>query len=293
MKVVPTIVFISGMSGAGKSTVLNFLEDRGFFCVDNLPIDLMDRFVAFMLEGDEGKISRVALVVDIRSGKYLRDIEHVFGELKARNVDYRLLYLDADDATLIKRYKETRRTHPLAKGGRIEEGIDRERERTGFLKKEADYVIDTSQLLTRDLKAQIERIFIENQDFKSLMITILSFGFKYGMPQDSDLVFDVRFLPNPYYIPELKPLTGLDPRVSEFVMKSELSRKFSDKLTDMIRFLIPNYIREGKNQLVISIGCTGGKHRSVVLAEELYRRLLEHSEDYGVRVEHRDAERKR
>lgn len=285
------IIFVSGMSGAGKSTVLKVLEDRGYYCVDNLPIQLIDKFVTLTMK--ENTNSRVAIGVDIRSGERLKDIEKVFALLKKENVPYKLLFLDADDATLIKRFKETRRTHPLAKGDRIENGIAGERVMTSFLKKEADYVLDTSRLLTRELKGQVEKIFIEDKDFKSLMITILSFGFKYGIPKDSDLLFDVRFLPNPYYVPELKGLTGLDKPVSDFVMKYEVSQTFIDKLYDMISFLIPNYIREGKNQLVISIGCTGGRHRSVTLAEQLYRRLQEASGDYGVKIQHLDMARNR
>lgn len=285
------IIFVSGMSGAGKSTVLKVLEDRGYYCVDNLPIQLINKFVTITM--NESLVNKVAIGVDIRSGERLKDMEKVFALLKKEQVSYKLLFLDADDATLIRRYKETRRTHPLAKGSRIEEGIARERVMTSFLKQEADYVLDTSRLLTRELKGQIEQIFLEDKDFKSLMITILSFGFKYGIPKDSDLLFDVRFLPNPYYVPELKPLSGLDKPVSDFVMDHEISHIFIDKLYDMVSFLIPNYIREGKNQLVISIGCTGGRHRSVTLAEQLYKRLRETSGDYGVKIQHLDLERNR
>lgn len=191
---------------------------------------------------------------------------------------------------LVRRYKESRRSHPLAAGSRIDEGIHRERERLRFLKEYADYILDTSKLLTRELKAELEKIFVENGSFKNLMVTVLSFGFKYGIPQDADLVFDVRFLPNPYYIEELRPLSGNNAPVSDYVMSFDLAHEFSDKLEDLIRFLIPNYITEGKTQLVIAVGCTGGKHRSVTLANELYRRLGE-NEEYGIRVEHRDIEK--
>jgi UPF0042 nucleotide-binding protein len=172
----------------------------------------------------------------------------------------------------------------------VQDGLRKEREAVGFLKKDADYILDTSQLLTRDLKTELEKIFIQDQDFRSLMITVLSFGFKYGIPADSDLVFDVRFLPNPYYVPELKELTGKDRPVHDFVMQYEVSGQFIDKLEDLIRFLIPNYIEEGKTQLVISIGCTGGRHRSVTLAEELFSRLKD-SHEYGIRIEHRDIQK--
>ena len=188
---------------------------------------------------------------------------------------------------LIKRYKETRRNHPLSGGDRIDKGIVLEREKLEFLKKQADYIIDTSRLLTRELKLELEKIFVQNQDYKSLFVTILSFGFKYGIPTDSDLVFDVRFLPNPYYVEGLRAKNGNDKEVQDFVMQYQESHDFLDKLQDMVEFLIPNYISEGKNQLVISIGCTGGKHRSVTLANELYNRLKENS-GYGIKIEHRD-----
>ena len=198
--------------------------------------------------------------------------------------------MDADDKTLVKRYKETRRSHPLSGNGRVDEGIKLERSRLAFLREFSDYILDTSQLLTRELKEELEKIFVENQKFKNLMITVLSFGFKYGIPGDSDLVFDVRFLPNPYYIEGMRFLSGNDKPVSDYVMGFDLAQEFSDKLEDMLRFLIPNYISEGKSQLVVSIGCTGGKHRSVTLANELYRRLKK-SEEYGIRIEHRDIEK--
>ncbi len=284
------LVFVTGMSGAGKTTVLKMLEDIGYFCVDNLPITLIDKFVQLTADGEEGKINKVAMGVDIRSGTTLPLLKSVLTSLREENIAYRVLYLDADDRTLLKRYKETRRNHPLSSGGRIETGIADERGRLEFLKKEADYIIDTSQLLTRELRAEIEKIFVHNEDFKSLMITILSFGFKYGIPADSDLVFDVRFLPNPYYLPELRAQTGRDAPVHDFVMKYDVSRTFLEKLQDLVSFLIPNYIEEGKNQLVISIGCTGGKHRSVTLAEELYH-ALGGSGEYGIRIEHRDIEK--
>ena len=187
----------------------------------------------------------------------------------------------------MKRYKETRRSHPLAMGGRVDDGIRLEREKMQFLKKRADYIIDTSHLLTRELKQEIERIFVANQDFCNMMVSVLSLGFKYGIPADADLVFDVRFLPNPYYVDELRPMTGMDDGVFNYVMNSDTARKFADKLEDMINFLIPNYVKEGKTNLVIAIGCTGGKHRSVTLARELYSRLSR-NERYGFRLEHRD-----
>ena len=283
------LVLVTGMSGAGKTTALKMLEDMGYFCVDNLPVPLIDKFVQLVREGGEGKGSGVAMGVDIRSSDF-SNLRNVLADLKEKGIPFRILFLDADDTTLVKRYKETRRGHPLARGGRVQDGLRKEREAVGFLKKDADYILDTSQLLTRDLKTELEKIFIQDQDFRSLMITVLSFGFKYGIPADSDLVFDVRFLPNPYYVPELKELTGKDRPVHDFVMQYEVSGQFIDKLEDLIRFLIPNYIEEGKTQLVISIGCTGGRHRSVTLAEELFSRLKD-SHEYGIRIEHRDIQK--
>ena len=275
------------MSGAGKSTALKILEDAGYFCVDNLPIPLLEKFAQFIVEGNSGSIQKVALGVDVRSGGDMEGVEKALEEIRLTGLEYEILYLDAEDEVLVKRYKETRRTHPLAGSGRVENGIREERRRLKYLKEHADYILDSSQLLTRELKAELDKIFVKNIGFKNLMITVLSFGFKYGIPSDSDLVFDVRFLPNPYYIDELRPLSGNDKPVSDYVMNCEASRIFLDKLADMISFLIPNYIQEGKNQLVVSIGCTGGKHRSVTLANALYQRL-EQSEEYGVRIEHRD-----
>lgn len=280
-------VIITGMSGAGKSTALKMLEDAGYFCVDNLPIPLLEKFAQFITEGNSGSIQKVALGVDIRSGAAMEGLEKALEEISLTGLEHEILFLDANDDVLVKRYKETRRTHPLAGTGRVENGIREERNKLKFLKLHADYIIDTSQLLTRELKSELDKIFVRNQGFKSLMITVLSFGFKYGIPSDSDLVFDVRFLPNPYYLDELRPLSGNDAPVSDYVMGFEASRVFLDKLEDMINFLIPNYILEGKNQLVVSIGCTGGKHRSVTLANSLYQRLQK-SEEYGVRIEHRD-----
>ena len=235
-------------------------------------------------------ISQVAVGVDIRNGRSLDEMSSVLEHLKASGVAYQILYLEASDEVLVKRYKETRRTHPLAKQGRVEDGIRQEREKLLYLKENATYILDTSQLLTRELKKALEQILAGEKSFKNLMITVLSFGFKYGIPSDCDLVFDVRFLPNPYYVEGLKYKTGNDKEVQDFVMGYELSHTFLDKLVDMLEFLIPNYILEGKNQLVIGIGCTGGKHRSVTLANKLFE-ALSNCPEYGVRLEHRDVSR--
>ena len=279
-------VIVTGMSGAGKSTALKILEDMGYFCVDNLPISLISKF-AEMAYTPGSEIQRVALGVDIRSGRALDALEDVLEGMAAASQKYEILYLDAADSVLVKRFKETRRSHPLAQGGRVDKGITEERERLAILKRHADYIIDTSKLLTRELNWELEKIFVEGREFKSLVVTVLSFGFKYGIPADADLVFDVRFLPNPYYVDQLKALTGNDKPVQDYVMGFEVSHVFLDKLADMIQFLLPNYVQEGKNQLIIGIGCTGGKHRSVTLANRLFD-LLSLQNDYGIRIEHRD-----
>lgn len=281
-------VIVTGMSGAGKTSVLKFLEDINFFCVDNLPPALLPKFAELCYE-QEGEIERVAMGIDIRGGKLFNDLFQVLFSLQERGYEYEILFLDASDDVLIKRYKETRRTHPLSKGGSIQEGIQKERAMLKEVKTKATYIIDTSQILTRQLKEQINRIFVENQNFESLVITIRSFGFKYGIPADSDLVFDVRFLPNPFYIQELKEMTGNDEPVSSYVMNFKESQTFLQKMVDMLEFLIPLYIKEGKNSLVISIGCTGGKHRSVTLANALYQTLGR--ERHALLLEHHDIEK--
>ena len=285
-------VVLTGMSGAGKSTALKMLEDMGYFCADNIPVQLISKFAELTVGNSTGntEIDKVALGVDIRSGDNLKEMESVFEELQSRGFPYEIMFLDSSDDILIKRFKETRRSHPLSGGERVEQGIAMERNRLAFLKKRADYILDTSQLLTRELKQELENIFVNNREFKSLFVTILSFGFKYGIPTDSDLVFDVRFIPNPYYVDELKGLNGNDKAVQDFCMGFEVARVFIDKLDEMLKFLIPNYIDEGKNQLVISVGCTGGKHRSVTLANELFNRLKD-NEQYGIKIEHRDIDK--
>ena len=285
-------VVLTGMSGAGKSTALKMLEDMGYFCADNIPVQLISKFAELTVGNITGntEIDKVALGVDIRSGDNLKEMESVFEELQSRGFPYEIMFLDSSDDILIKRFKETRRSHPLSGGERVEQGIAMERNRLAFLKKRADYILDTSQLLTRELKQELENTFVNNREFKSLFVTILSFGFKYGIPTDSDLVFDVRFIPNPYYVEELKGLNGNDKAVQDFCMGFEVARVFIDKLDEMLKFLIPNYIDDGKNQLVISVGCTGGKHRSVTLANELFNRLKD-NEQYGIKIEHRDIDK--
>lgn len=267
-------VIVTGMSGGGKSTAMRMLEDVGFFCVDNLPVPLIEKFMELLvMPGNE--ISKAALGLDVRADQSFGDAMKILDRMRQNGFIFEVLFMDASDSTLVKRYKESRRVHPLCtpEDSRVEHGISKEREILTEMKKKADYIIDTSKLLTRELKEEIDRIFVKNGEYNNLIISIMSFGFKHGIPADADLVFDVRFLPNPFYIDELKYMTGNDKGVQEYVMGFPEAGQFMDKLEDMLRFLIPNYIKEGKYQLVVAIGCTGGKHRSVTLANELYRRM--------------------
>ena len=280
-------VVVTGMSGGGKSITLKMLEDMGFYCVDNLPVPLIEKFLELIVTpGSE--ITKVALGLDVRADQSFNDVQKVLEQLKENGYTFEVLFIDASDAVLIKRYKETRRVHPLSPEGRIEDGVERERKILEDMKKKADYVIDTSNLLTRELKEELDRIFVLNKEYNSLMVTILSFGFKNGIPADADLVFDVRFLPNPFYIDELKHKTGNDKAVQDYVMSFPEASEFMEKLADMLKFLIPNYIKEGKYQLVVGIGCTGGRHRSVTLANELYARMKDQG-NYGLKLYHRDT----
>ena len=283
------LVIVTGMSGAGKTVALKVFEDLGYYCVDNMPIPLMEKFAELLME-NSGEPDQVAMGVDIRSGDELPQLQEILDRWREKGTPVQILFLDASDDVLIKRYKETRRSHPLAGNGRLDRGISREREKVAFLKRQADYILDTSSLLTRELREEVARIFSGGQPYENLFVTILSFGFKYGIPADADLVFDVRFLPNPYYVDELKDQTGEDAAVREYVMQGGTCGEFLEKLFDMMEFLIPNYIKEGKNQLVVAVGCTGGKHRSVTVARALYLRLKERRE-LGVKLEHRDMEK--
>lgn len=284
------LVIVTGISGAGKVTALKIFEDNGYYCVDNLPIDLIESF-ADILFGQTNEKNKVAIGVDIRSGKNLEQMSEVLKNMKAKEQNYEILFLDCNNNTLIKRFKETRRSHPMGDRDSVENEINEERAKLEFLREQADYIIDTSNLLVKELRGEIEKIFVLNRDYRNLFVTIMSFGFKHGVPADCDLVFDVRFLPNPYYVPELKHKTGNQKEVQDYVLNSPVSHEFLDKLVDMIKFLIPNYIEEGKNQLVIGIGCTGGHHRSVTIANELYNQLNSSDASYGIRLSHRDIDR--
>ena len=285
------LVIVTGMSGAGKTVALKMMEDMGYYCVDNLPIPLMEKFARLILDS-QGQRSHVASGMDIRSGEDLSMMEGILDSWRQGSIAYEILFLDASDQVLIKRYKETRRNHPLSGGGRVDQGIRKEREKLAFLKRQADLIIDTSKLLTRELRQELEKIFTEDQSYGNLFITVLSFGFKYGIPSDADLVFDVRFLPNPYYVENLRYHTGEEAEVQAYVRQGGTADVFMKKLYDMLEFLIPNYVLEGKNQLVIGVGCTGGKHRSVTVAGALYQYLSRH-EEFGLKIEHRDIDKDR
>ena len=280
-------IVVTGMSGGGRSTALKMLEDMGFYCVDNLPVSLIDKFVE-LLSSQGGEINKVALGLDVRAGQSFEDAADVLQQIKDAGEHLEILFMHADEWSLIKRYKESRRVHPLALEGRIEDGVKKEKQILTRIRGMADYVIDTSNLLTRELKQELDRIFVENEAYNSLMVTVMSFGFKHGIPADADLVFDVRFLPNPFYIDELKQKTGNDKEVQDYVMSFQEAGAFLDKLEDMMTFLIPNYIKEGKNRLVVAIGCTGGKHRSVTLANALYH-AMKYKGSYGITLHHRDV----
>ena len=279
-------IIVTGLSGAGKSEATNALEDMGYFCVDNLPPKLIKKF-AEVCKQSKGSIDKVALVMDIRGGIFFDDLFESLSELSKEQFQYEILFLDTSDEVLVKRFKEKRRSHPLAPGGRVITGIELERQKLRDVKNKADVIIDTSKYAIKDLREEMARKFGDKEmPEKQMAITILSFGFKYGIPVDSDLVFDVRFIPNPFYIPELKPFSGNDEPVKNYVMEQTETQTFLQKANDMFEFLIPNYQKEGKRQLIISIGCTGGRHRSVAIANSIYETLRANNHD--VYIEHRD-----
>ena len=285
------IVIVTGMSGGGKSTAIHMLEDAGFYCVDNLPPALFETFSELISQPDS-EVTKVAVGLDARSGQRFEEAPRVIEQLRERGLPVEVLFLECSDAVLVKRYKESRRRHPLSPEGRIEDGINKERELLAKIRSQADYIIDTSQLLTREFKIEMDRLFVANEKRNNLMVTVLSFGFKHGIPSDADLVFDVRFLPNPFYIDELKHQTGNDKPVQDYVKSFPECDQFLDKLQDMLEFLVPGYINEGKYQLVVGIGCTGGQHRSVTIANEIYERLKK-ADNFGVKIYHRDLKHAR
>lgn len=284
------LVIVTGMSGAGKTVALKMMEDMGYYCVDNLPIPLIEKFAELALGNNQGPSNQVAIGIDIRSGQELPLLDKILEQWRADGIPFEILFLDASDEVLLKRYKETRRNHPLAGAGRIDEGIKKERECLAFLKKQANVILDTSMLLTKELRQELEKIYMEDGTYDNLFVTVMSFGFKYGIPADADLVFDVRFLPNPYYVENLRPKTGEEKEIQDYVKQGGTADIFLGKLYDMLDFLIPNYVLEGKNQLVIGIGCTGGKHRSVTIANAVCEHLKQ-QKGLGVKLYHRDIEK--
>lgn len=281
-------IIVTGMSGAGKSSAINVFEDMGYYCVDNLPPSLITNF-ADLIVSQENKVGKVVLGIDTRGAELFGDLFNWLEDLKNNGHTYEIIFFDCKDLELIKRYKETRRMHPLARSERVEEGIKKERTIMKKIRERANYIIDTTYMLPKDTRNLLYKIYCDNACFDSMMITIISFGFKYGIPIDADLVYDVRFAPNPYYIAELRPHTGNEKLIQDYVMQFEVTQEFLVKLKDMISFLIPYYKKEGKNQLVIAIGCTGGKHRSVTLANALYDFLQE--EGHTIIKQHRDIEK--
>ena len=278
-------IIVTGMSGAGKSTVVHILEDIGYYCIDNVPPTLITNFIT-LCQNSNIAMDKIAFVVDARSGERILRLADEITEMKKGGNTCEVLFLEASDETIIKRYKETRRKHPHAKGGLLIDGIATERRLLSEIRSRSDYIIDTTGLMTKQLKEQILALFESRQKYESMNISVISFGFKRGIPLDSDLMFDVRFLPTPFSEASLKPLTGLDAPVRDFVLNRDVTQAFIKKLHDMVEFLLPQYVEEGKMQLVISIGCTGGQHRSVALAEELGQFLSQ--KNYYTVVTHRD-----
>ena len=278
------VIIVTGLSGAGKTQAVDCLEDMGYYCIDNMPPALIKSFLD--LTGSGKGIDKAAFVIDVRGGKLFDDFKEALEELRRGDIDYKILYLEASDSALLRRYNETRRSHPLSEGGSVALGLKRERERLEVLRKQADYVIDTSNMKTAQLWGEIKHLLTSEETKDTFMINIMSFGYKKGTPVAADMVFDMRFIPNPYYVKSLRPLTGNNAKVSRYVLKHSITENFIDKAIEMIEMLIPFYIKEGKYSLSVCIGCTGGQHRSVAVANEIHRRLR----DSGKRttLEHRD-----
>jgi UPF0042 nucleotide-binding protein len=279
------LVVITGMSGGGKSTAIRALEDAGFFCIDNLPVLLLPKLIEL---AGSGNIERLAVVMDAREGVFLHEAPRALDEARRAGLQVEVLFLDASDESLIRRFSETRRRHPLAPGGSVAEGIRLEREALRDLRELADQVIDSSALNVHDLKRMVQSRF-SHEPSNAPSLSVLSFGYRYGVPPQADLVFDARFLPNPYFVPELKGLTGANPKVAAYVLDRPDTQEFLDRIVDFCRFLFPRYQKEGKAYLTVALGCTGGKHRSVAIAHELHRRLA--VENPRVQLWDRDVEK--
>lgn len=281
---------VTGMSGAGKTNLVQVLEDMGYYCADNLPPNLFVKFVE-LLSQVQADYPRVALVADVRGGKFFADVYDVLQDLRNKGVSYEIIFLEASDEALVRRFKETRRRHPLAKSGSVLDGIREERRRLQRVRGMADLIIDTSNLRVQDFKEQAGAL-LGGEEPDRILLSITSFGYKYGLPIDVDLVMDARFLPNPFYVAELKPLSGLDEPIKQFVLDKPETQSFLAKYTDLLAELLPQYLAQGKHHLSLAVGCTGGRHRSVAVAEEIARRLLAAGVPARVRVAHRDLERK-
>ncbi|HHY26152.1 MAG TPA: RNase adapter RapZ [Desulfitobacterium dehalogenans] len=284
------LLVITGLSGAGKTQALQSLEDQGYFCVDNLPPSLILKFAELCTQS-QGKVTRAAIVCDLRGGEFFSSLAEALGDLHAEGFQYEILFLEASDEVLVGRYKESRRRHPLSPGGGILEGIQMERQMLTDLRGVAHKIIDTSNLSSQQLRHQVAEIFGSEQTSGHLAVSVVSFGFKYGIPLDVDLLIDVRFLPNPFYVSELRPLTGEHPQVKDYIFSNPVAQEFVDKYLGLLEFILPYYVKEGKRHLVIGVGCTGGQHRSVAIAERIGVFLQERN--YTMSVKHRDAARNR
>jgi RNase adapter protein RapZ len=280
----PELVVITGMSGSGKASVLKAFEDLGYYCVDNLPVELIPRFAELAMQS--GEIRRTALVVDVREGSQLDQLPGILKSV-GRMIPTKVVFLEASDAVLQRRFSETRRPHPLGTDAPVKAALKAERRHLGSIRALADFVIDTSKFNVHELRAHITERFREQASEKGILVSAVSFGFRHGLPEDADLVFDVRFLPNPHFVPEFRPLTGRDPRVAKYIRSFPQTREFVQRISDLLVYLLPHYIREGKSYLTIGFGCTGGQHRSVMIAEDVGKRL--HQAGYRVKVTHRDS----
>ncbi len=282
----PELVVITGMSGSGKASVLKAFEDLGYYCVDNLPVELIPRFAEMALQS--GEIRRTALVVDVREGSKLEKLPGILKSVR-RIIPTKVAFLEASDAVLLRRFSETRRPHPLGTDAPVNAALKTERRHLASIRAMADIVIDTSKFNVHELRAHVTERFREQATENSILVSCVSFGFRHGVPEDADLVFDVRFLPNPHFVPEFRPLTGRDPRVAKYIRSFPQTQEFILRISDLLIYLLPHYIREGKSYLTIAFGCTGGQHRSVMIAEEVSKRLRQAS--YRVKVVHRDMPR--
>ncbi|AET70850.1 putative P-loop-containing kinase [Desulfosporosinus orientis DSM 765] len=280
------LIVITGLSGAGRTQAMQSLEDQGFFCVDNLPPTFLVKFAELCAQS-RGKVSKAAIVCDLRGGEFFSSLSEALSNLEKEGFNIEVLFLDASDETLIRRYKESRRRHPLSPRGRVLDGIQAERQQLEELRIRADNIIDTSNLTASQLRTKVAELFCKSQGLGQMAVSVVSFGFKYGIPMDSDLIMDVRFLPNPFYVESLRPLTGEHELVREYVFGNQMAQDFMEKYLDLLEYILPKYIREGKTHLVIGIGCTGGQHRSVAIAERVGSFLKEH--DYTINIKHRDA----